>query len=291
MWNSFFRVGGTNGTTLLASCSQAEPCKAAYLQLHLTPTSSVYLENIWGWAADHDIDNRPYLVTNVSVARGLLVESRQATWLHGISFQHNAVYQIYVRQAVSIFLGLHETENPNWQGIGSPASYWAPSGWAVNTSLADPGFGSCNPLNGSCYMAWHLYVARSSNVYIYNSNMNSYKANGYTCTNDCQLNGAYLSWNLGIHWFGINTRYTYNMIVAANQTTQTKDKNAGQSLGLANGGAIGAWLVFSYTVGPLTLPASAANFTQGGWREMEMKLTLDQSSTTLSTYLSGRRFY
>ncbi|PRP81499.1 putative exo-beta-1,3-glucanase [Planoprotostelium fungivorum] len=252
MWNSFFRVGGTNGTTLLASCSQAEPCKAAYLQLHLTPTSSVYLENVWGWTADHDIDNRPYLVTNVSVARGLLVESRQATWLHGISFQHHAVYQINIRQAVSIFLGLHETEAPFWQGQGAKSSYYAPSGWAVDTSLGDPTFSNCASTDAQCLMAWNVYITRSSNVYIYNSAMYAFFANGLSCSATCQRNGAYIDQNLGLFWYGVNSHYLANMIVPLGLTTQTRAANLGPF-----GGTIGAWTLLSKTVGPRSYTATS----------------------------------
>lgn len=31
-------------------------CITASLLLHLTPASSVYMENLWAWVADHDMD-------------------------------------------------------------------------------------------------------------------------------------------------------------------------------------------------------------------------------------------
>jgi hypothetical protein len=35
----------------------ASVCSGAHTLLYLTPTSSAYLENVWGWVADHDIDS------------------------------------------------------------------------------------------------------------------------------------------------------------------------------------------------------------------------------------------
>jgi hypothetical protein len=31
-------------------------CQAASLLMHFTPKSSAYLENVWVWVADHDLD-------------------------------------------------------------------------------------------------------------------------------------------------------------------------------------------------------------------------------------------
>lgn len=39
--------------------------------LHLTDTSSAYLENMWAWVADHDFDSGPAQTQlDVYVARG-----------------------------------------------------------------------------------------------------------------------------------------------------------------------------------------------------------------------------
>jgi hypothetical protein len=61
--DSHFRIGGAAGTDLqLKDCpaksgSVKTSCIAGTMMLHLTPSSSAYLENIWAWVADHDIDN------------------------------------------------------------------------------------------------------------------------------------------------------------------------------------------------------------------------------------------
>lgn len=41
--------------------------------LHMTEKSSGYLENIWAWVADHDLDSGPdQTQIDIYVARGLL---------------------------------------------------------------------------------------------------------------------------------------------------------------------------------------------------------------------------
>lgn len=61
LWDVHFRLGGARGTLLEdEQCSKFGPvrneCFGAFLLLHLTPTSSAYLENMWVWVADHDLD-------------------------------------------------------------------------------------------------------------------------------------------------------------------------------------------------------------------------------------------
>jgi glucan 1,3-beta-glucosidase len=49
IWNSHMRVGGAAGTLVRHDkCSSADQCKAAWGMLHLTNTSSAYIENMWG---------------------------------------------------------------------------------------------------------------------------------------------------------------------------------------------------------------------------------------------------
>ncbi|KAF9893487.1 hypothetical protein FE257_010799 [Aspergillus nanangensis] len=86
MWDCHFRVGGAIGSHLRASdCPTTgavrTQCKAASLLLHLTPKSSAYLENIWLWTADHDLDMITQDQISVYSARGVLVESQGPTWI------------------------------------------------------------------------------------------------------------------------------------------------------------------------------------------------------------------
>ncbi len=61
--------------------------------MHLTNTSSAYVEGMWGWTADHDMDSAGTLDQTVSTGRGLLVEATKGTWLIGTAFEHHTLYQ------------------------------------------------------------------------------------------------------------------------------------------------------------------------------------------------------
>jgi hypothetical protein len=98
MQDSHFRVGGATGSLLRSiQCPKNDgtvntKCKAASLLLHLTPKSSAYLENIWAWTADHDLDKKSQDQINIYSARGILIESQGPTWLYGTSSEHNVLY-------------------------------------------------------------------------------------------------------------------------------------------------------------------------------------------------------
>lgn len=63
--DTHFRVGGAAGSHLQRdNCpkltgSVNKNCMAGSLMLRMTPSSSGYLENVWAWVADHDLDNGP----------------------------------------------------------------------------------------------------------------------------------------------------------------------------------------------------------------------------------------
>lgn len=79
MWDTAFRIGGALGTGLQKehcprlSGTVKKSCIAGSMMLHLTSTSSAYLENIWAWTADHDIDDVPEGTAQIDVyvARGM----------------------------------------------------------------------------------------------------------------------------------------------------------------------------------------------------------------------------
>lgn len=71
-----FRVGGALGSGLgLAQCPKStgpakQGCIAASMLLHVTAQSSAYLENVWAWTADHDMDDPMNTQIDVYSARG-----------------------------------------------------------------------------------------------------------------------------------------------------------------------------------------------------------------------------
>src|SRR2546423_919747 len=83
-WNSHFRVGGWVGSGNIGTRCQTQNtsnCKAVFLMLHLAATSSTYIENMWGWTADHDIDSSTPM--NIASVRGVLISATGGTWLVG----------------------------------------------------------------------------------------------------------------------------------------------------------------------------------------------------------------
>lgn len=92
MWDVHTRIGGFTGSNLqVAQCpidiAVSSACEAAYMAMHITShASGVYLENVWLWTADHDIDIsvdiREVNRTRISVytGRGLLVQGSNI-WL------------------------------------------------------------------------------------------------------------------------------------------------------------------------------------------------------------------
>ena len=69
MWDANYRIGGSAGTKLqsdkclkapatpiTASSQVLSDCSGAFLLLHVTPQADIYMENCWGWVADHELD-------------------------------------------------------------------------------------------------------------------------------------------------------------------------------------------------------------------------------------------
>jgi glucan 1,3-beta-glucosidase len=97
MWDVHFRIGGALGTNLDSTNCQkfsasTDNCKGAFASLHLTASSSAYLENVWAWTADHDFDNGHGQVS-IFNGRGIIIESSNGpVWLYGTASEHNVLF-------------------------------------------------------------------------------------------------------------------------------------------------------------------------------------------------------
>jgi len=86
MWDVHTRIGGFTGSQQqVAQCptsaAVSAACEVAYMSMHITSTASdVYLENVWLWTADHDLDSADNTQISVYSGRGLLVEGKNI-WL------------------------------------------------------------------------------------------------------------------------------------------------------------------------------------------------------------------
>lgn len=91
MWDVHTRVGGFAGSNLqVANCPTTpgspdinQACVGAYMSMHVTPSAGgLYLENVWLWTADHDLEDQSNTQITIFSGRGLYVESTNGPiWL------------------------------------------------------------------------------------------------------------------------------------------------------------------------------------------------------------------
>lgn len=227
LWNSHFRVGGAAGSGVETKCQGGIPCQAAFLMLHLTKSASVYIEDMWGWTADHDLDaNFNQLI---STGRGALIESTRGTWLVGTAFEHNTLYQYNLVGASNVFIGMQQSETPYWQGTGGPAQ--APAPWTPNSEYGDPTFSNCESDDPNCRMAWYQRIVSGSNLNVYGSGFWTF----FNDVNDCQgVNGTcqnnaveILSSPSQLYWWNLNTRGCLNMLTDDSVILEESADNSG----------------------------------------------------------------
>ena len=230
MWDSHFRVGGAEGTNLTpAQCLKLRPevpdsCQGAFALLHLTPTSSAYLENVWAWTADHNLDV-DYSQISIYNARGILIESQQGpVWMYGTASEHNVMYQYSVVNAKNIFMAMIQTEVPYYQSTPK-----APLPFVTNEAYYDPDFSHCPAESQTCAMAWGLRVVNSQNVYIYGAGLYNFFQNyDQSClkSEDCQDSMVDIQGNVStFHLYMLNTKATKNMVAVENQPAAFEGDN------------------------------------------------------------------
>ena len=225
-WNAHLRIGGAAGSWVQTQCvNNAGDCQAAYMMVHLTASSSAYIENMWAWTADHDLDGQNKQI--ISTGRGMLIESTAGTWLHGTAVEHNTLYQYNFHKAQNVFMGLQQSEAPYWQGPGAPSL--APAPWTPSTNYADPDFSNCNGADAKCRMAWYNYFSGSKNVTIYGSAFWTFFNHGNgTCQGSfCQTNAAWVENTTILTWYNLNTRGSFNLVTDDVEKTVLAYNNPG----------------------------------------------------------------
>jgi glucan 1,3-beta-glucosidase len=98
--------------------------------MHIAENASVYLENVWGWNADHDLDSGASL--NMYNPRGCVVETNLAVWLYGTGFEHSYLFQYNLFSSSNTLLSIIQTETP----------YMQPEFVLTRTAASDPMFAS-----------------------------------------------------------------------------------------------------------------------------------------------------
>ncbi|KZS93669.1 pectin lyase-like protein [Sistotremastrum niveocremeum HHB9708] len=167
VWDTHIRLGGAQGTNLQSSncptstSASTTTCLASYLAFHITSSASAYLEGLWIWLADHDLDQGPQLTA--FSGRGILSQSQGPVWYIGTAAEHHATYQYSLVGAKNHYIGLAQTETPYYQPTPP-----APQPFKQDTSLSDPTFS-----NGQT-SAWALWIQNSSGILIYGAGFYSF---------------------------------------------------------------------------------------------------------------------
>jgi glucan 1,3-beta-glucosidase len=195
---------------------------------------------MWGWTADHDLEETNGITQTISTGRGVLIESSsasnggQGTWLVGTAFEHNTLYQYNFHNAKDVYAGMQQSEAPYWQGPGlSGGDVLAPDPWspAIITPYGDPDYSNCAGGDAQCRMAWFEYINTSTNLFLYATGFWTFY-NGWSLTNcnnnaPCQTNAIDITASSSIYMYGINTKSNINVLDGDNGLLVTMNNNPG----------------------------------------------------------------
>ncbi|RFU74993.1 glycoside hydrolase family 55 [Trichoderma arundinaceum] len=222
LWDVHWRIGGTAGTQLQSDRCVKTPnvnttpnpsCFGAFLLLHVTSSSSIYMENTWLWVSDHELDLADHNQVNIYNGRGLLLESTKGAWLWGTASEHNVLYNYAFNNAQNVYSNILQTETAYMQGNPD-----ARVPFTTNSRYADPDWSKCT--TSTCARTWGIRIVNSSNTLIYGAGMysffNNYNLNqptGSACVdfNNCQDNMIDIQ-NSQVKLFGISTKASISMI-------------------------------------------------------------------------------
>jgi len=225
LWDVHYRIGGAIGTNIEPNnCpsgdgtnAPASACTGAWGLLHVTQTGNLYMENVWGWVADHDIDQGSQI--NVYNTRGFLCESQGPMWLYGTAMEHSVLYQYNLHGAKNVFMGAIQTETP----------YYQPSA-KTPFARSDPTDPVYCTTGTQCNSAYGLVIANSSSIWIYSTGLYSFfQTWGQACLQhgqpSCQESMISISDSKDVHAYAIST-YGSIYMYTPNQTYSMAANNS-----------------------------------------------------------------
>ena len=189
MWDVHARVGGFAGSNLQLQHCPATPnitippapinsaCIAAFMTMHITSSASnLYLENVWLWTADHDVEDANLTQITVYNGRGLYVEPTTGPiWLLATAVEHHTLYQYQFANTQAIFMGQIQTETAYYQP--NPPAYLP---FPAVASINDPDFTviCSNSINNftNCD-GYGLRILSSSSILTYGAGLYSFFKN------------------------------------------------------------------------------------------------------------------
>ncbi|KAI9340761.1 hypothetical protein DFJ73DRAFT_946755, partial [Zopfochytrium polystomum] len=185
-------------------------CGGAFLGLQITSSASAYLENVWVWVADHELDRSDHNQISIYNGRGLLVQTSAGNpvWMYGTAVEHNQMYNYQLSGAKNVFMGMIQTETPYYQ-----AKPVATSPFPANANFGDPTFSACT--TDSCRKAWGLRVVNSTDVLVYGAGLYSFFDNySQTCldTKSCQDNIVSIESSTRVSLLALSTIGVKNMV-------------------------------------------------------------------------------
>lgn len=184
--------------------------------MHVTKTASgLYLENVWLWTADHDLEDRSSTQITIYTGRGLYIESvAGTTWLIGTAVEHHSLYQYQFANTRNIFAGQIQTETAYYQPNPDATIPFPPV-----ALLNDPDFAtSCAGRTGNCADGWGLRVLDSEGIRVYGAGLYSFFDNySTTCSNagngeTCQTSIYSLDSKSDVDVYNLNTIGSTSMI-------------------------------------------------------------------------------
>jgi len=172
MWDVHWRIGGAADTFIApnncprgdGSSAPTQNCNGAWAMMHITGSGSCYMENIWGWTADHHLEtDESDAQINVYTARGFLSESQGPLWMYGTAFEHNYLYQYSFYNSSNVLMSVIQTETPYYQpSLRTPFE---------RTDSRDPTF--CTD-DHRCNMSLALNIQDSKEIYTFGTGLYSF---------------------------------------------------------------------------------------------------------------------
>ncbi|KAI0339777.1 glucan 1,3-beta-glucosidase [Trametopsis cervina] len=216
-WDTHLIIGAQSGLQVSqcpTSGAGGNNCFADFLGLHLTSGSSAYLEGMWVWLADHDLDSPGSPQISLWSGRGVLSESQGPVWLIGTG-EHHIEYQYYLKGAKNHYIGLAQTETPYFQPNPVPPAPF------ITNSAYDP----AQLAQGN---AWALTVENSQNILVFGAGFYSFfSAYNQACANaqNCQSQIVNIDSSSTIGIYSLNTVATTWQLSVNGQGVINRSKN------------------------------------------------------------------
>ena len=198
MWDVHARIGGFAGSNLqLANCPTTpqitvtpglinNACIAAFMTMHITPSASnLYLENVWLWTADHDVEDPNLTQITIYNGRGLYIEATSGPiWLVGTAVEHHTLYQYQFANTQTVYMGQIQTETAYYQP--NPPAYLP---FPAVPSIHDPDYTAiCSNSTATNCDGYGLRILNSSSILTYGAGLYSFFDN-YNTSCSAQGNG------------------------------------------------------------------------------------------------------